>query len=384
MTRRVMISGAMSHYPLGGAGNTWAFLQYILGFQQLGVETYYVEQLDAKDCVDEAGNSSSFAAGINARYFRDVMEHFGLSECSALLEGEGEGYVGLSCAEVERLAASVDLLINLSGRLRLPRIVGAVRRKMYLDMDPGYTQIWQAQYGVDMNLRGHDVYVTVGLNLGKPTCPLPTCGLNWQSTLPPVMLDEWTTTEPPGAAYSTIADWRGFRPIEWQGVWYGQKSDEFLRVLELPQRVAASFELCLLIHPEEQNRETLTQHGWRLTSPAVHAATPDSYRKYIRRSRGEFTVVKPGYALGRSGWFSDRSAVYLAAGRPVIVQETGMSQYLPTGSGLLTFTDLESAAAAVKKVEQQYTHHAAAAAAFAREHLDARRVLPRLLHLAGV
>ncbi len=382
MARRVIISGAISHYPLGGAGNTWAFLQYVLGFQQLGFETYCVEQLHAKDCVDANGNATTFLSSVNASYFRSVMERFALVGRSSLLAGEGEEHVGLSRSKMSDIAAGAELLINLSGRLRAPEILHAVRRRMYLDLDPGYTQIWQTQYGVDMNLRAHDVYVTVGLNLGKPDCPLPTCGLRWHTTLPPVVLSEWHTTLPPGPAYSTVADWRGFRPIEWQGVWYGQKADEFLRLIELPRRVSVPLEICLLINDNESDREKLEQFGWRLESPARHAATPDSYRDYILHSRGEFTVVKPGYVLGRSGWFSDRSALYLAAGRPVIVQDTGFGQYLPAQDGVLTFTDFNSAVEAIERVESDYARHAAAAAAFANEYLDATRVLSRLVQLA--
>jgi hypothetical protein len=259
-----------------------------------------------------------------------------------------------------------------------------MRRRIYLDMDPGYSQIWQEQYGFDMNLSDHDVYVTVGLNLGKPDCPLPTCGIDWQSTLPPVVITEWSTVQPPGKGYSTVADWRGFSPVEWGGIWYNQKADEFKRIIDLPHRLAVPLELCLFIHPNETDRIELERHGWQLVSPRVHAATPDTYRDYIFASRGEFTAVKHGYAAGRTGWFSDRSACYLAAGRPVIMQDTGIGAHVPTGTGVLTFTDIDSAAEAINYVESDYSRHAAAAAAFAREFLDSDLVLSRLLQLAGI
>jgi hypothetical protein len=308
----------------------------------------------------------------------------GLLDHAALLEWPSSSSVGLSLAEVQKVAADIDLLINRSGHLQIDGVLHPVRRRMYLDVDPGYTQIWQEQYGVNMNLPGHDVYVTVGLNLGAGDCPFPTCGVRWHSTLPPVVLSEWAAPAPPGEAYSTIADWRGFNPIEWQGRWYGQKADEFLRVLELPRQVSVPLELCLLISPEEADRATLHRSGWRLVSPEVHAATPHAYRQYIWDARGEFTVVKPGYAAGRTGWFSDRSACYLAAGRPVIMQETGLAGYVPTGVGLLTFTDLASAVEAIHQVEGNYAYHTAGAVEFAREYLDSDRVLPRLLQLAGI
>jgi len=379
-----MIAGALAAHPLGGAGNTWAFLQYVLGFRRLGFDTYYVEHLAADKCIDDDWRPAAFADSANARHFREVMARYDLTDHAALLEWDGAAHVGLGRADIERLARDTALFVNMSGRFHLASILGAARRRLYLDMDPGFVQIWQEQYGVDMNLRGHDVYVTVGLNLGAPDCPLPTCGLQWHTTLPPVVLSEWATTQPAGAAYTTVADWRGYSPVEWHGVWYGQKSEEFLRVLDLPRRVPVPLELCLAIHPDEPDRARLLAHGWHLVEPRARVATLDAYRDYIVGSRGELTAVKNGYAVGRSGWFSDRSACYLAAGRPVIVQDTGLAPHLPVGDGLLVFSDVASAAAAVERVESDYAHHAAAAAALARRHLDSDRVLGRLAELAGL
>lgn len=384
MAIRVMISGAIGSHPLYGAGNSWAFLQYVLGFRKLGIETYYIEELNPEDCVDEAWNSAEFMHSANASYFRALMDRFDLTGTAALLERSGSGYIGLSHAEIETIAPSIDLLINGSGRLHFRPVLDAVRRRVYLDLDPGYTQIWQEGYGVNMNLHNHDVYVTVGLNLGGPECPLPSCGIRWEKTLPPVVMDQWAPFQAPGNAYSTVADWRSFNPVEWRGVWYKQKADEFKRIIELPRRVRVPLELCLAIDPAEPDRLELERQGWRLTSPAVHAATVDAYRQYVRFSRGEFTAVKGGYAAGRTGWFSDRSACYLATGRPVIMQSTGFENYLPVGFGLLTFTDIETAVAAIESVESDYARHARAASDFAREFLDARIVLPRLIELAAV
>jgi hypothetical protein len=384
MATRIMISGSIAGPALGYGGNTWAFLQYILGFRRLGLDTYYVETIGSNDCVDDQSNPVEFSASANVRYFHALTERFGLAGHAALLEQDGPGHVGLSRAEVDQLARDTDLLINVSGHLDLASVLEAVRCRVYVDLDPGYTQIWHERYGVDMNLRGHDMHVTVGLNLGNQDCPFPTCGIRWQATLPPVVLAEWTTHAAPGAAYSTVADWRGFSEVEWDGVRYGQKRDEFLRLIDLPRRVSVPLELCLSIHPDEPDRVTLEEHGWRLVSPRVHATTPDSYRDYIFAARGEFTCVKPGYAAGRTAWFSDRSACYLAAGRPVIMQDTGIGRYVPTGLGLLTFRDAESAIDDFERVERDYERHAAAARDFARSHLDSDRILTRLLELAGV
>jgi hypothetical protein len=384
MAKSILISGRIAASPMGYGGNSWAFLQYILGFRRLGFDVYYVEHLSPTECFDDAWRPASFLDCANTRYFRALIERFELTDRAGLLEWEGSNYVGLSHAEIAKIAPNIDLLINLSGGLHVKSLLAAPRRRMYVDLDPGYTQIWQEEYGLDMNLRGHEVHVTVGLNLGKPDCPFPTCGIDWQTTLPPVVAAEWTTDQSPGPAYSTVADWRGFGSVEWHGIHYGQKADEFLRLIELPRRVSAPFELCLFIHPDEPGRFALEEHGWQLSSPSDQVANPDSYRDYIFRSRGELTAVKQGYAAGRTGWFSDRSGCYLTAGRPVIVQDTGIGRYLPTGSGLLTFDSLETAVVAVEQVESEYPRHATAAAAFAREFLDSDIVLARLLRLAGI
>jgi hypothetical protein len=384
MPKRIMISGAIACHPLFGAGNTWAFMQYVLGFRNLGFEVYYVEQLNQENCVNDEQKPTDFSSSANARYFRSLIGRFDLTGRAALLESEGPGFVGFSHSELAKIARDVDLLINLSGHLHFVFVLSAVRRRMYIDIDPGYTQIWQEQYGVDMNLRGHDIYVTVGLNLGHPDCPLPTCRIHWEKTLPPVVLQEWSTTRAAGKAYSTVADWRGVTPVEWDGLWYNQKADEFKRIIDLPHRVSVPLEICLSIHPDETDLVELKRHGWGIACPTDHAVTPDKYRDYIFASRGEFTAVKSGYVAGRSGWFSDRSACYLAAGRPVIVQDTGIGGYVPTGAGFWTFTDIEGAAEAINRVESDYPRQAAAAVAFAEEFLDSDLVLSRLLQLASL
>jgi hypothetical protein len=383
MPKRIMIAGCIAAAGPGYGGNTWAFLQYILGLRRLGFEPYYVEEIPSDKCVNDKGDRVCFSRSTNASHFHALMERFDLFDHAALFDNHDSGAVGLSRTQVERLAPDIDLLINLSGNLRCESILKKVRRRMYLDMDPGYTQIWR-ELGFDIDLDGYDVYVTIGLNLGKTDCPFPTCGIRWETTLPPVVLGEWVSDHLPGVAYSTIADWRGFKPVQWHGVWYGQKADEFLRLIDLPHRVSVPLEICLLINSNEKARLDLEQHDWHLVSPRDLIATTDAYRNYIVSSRGEFTVAKGGYVAGRTGWFSDRSACYLAAGRPAIVQDTGIANYLPTGSGLLTFSDIDSAAQAINDVESAYDRHAAAAASFAREFLDSDLVLERLVRLSGI
>ncbi|MGH7858915.1 MAG: glycosyltransferase [Candidatus Binatia bacterium] len=384
MSRRIMISGSIGACGPGYGGHCWAVLQYLLGFARLGFETFYVEQLARNRWRDRDDAPAPMAESVNAVYFRAVMERFGLTERSALLDPEGPDHVGLSHVDVERIAQDVELLVNRSGHLQLAGIMSRLRRRLYLDVDPGYTQVWQERYGVDMNLRGHDVYVTVGLNLGEPECPFPTCGIRWEKTLPPVVLADWANEAPAGSSCSTIADWRGFGAIEWQGRWYGQKADVFRRFLGLPKATAVPLELCLLVHPEEDDRVELEANGWRLASPRDCVETPDAYRAYVQASLAEFSVAKEAYAAGNTGWWSDRSSCYLAAGRPVVVHDTGFGRLLPTGQGILPFRDLEGAVEALGRLGAEYERHAIAAREIAREHLDSDRVLARLCELAGV
>ena len=200
---------------------------------------------------------------------------------AALLERDGAGWLGLSRREVLEWADGADLFVNLSGRFHLRDVMRAARRRVYVDLDPGFTQIWQAQYGVDMNLAGHDAYVTVGLNLGRADCRVPTLGLPWRPLCPPVVRrPNGAPLDEVGDAYTTVADWRGYAPIEWEGVWYKQKSDEFLRLIELPGRAPCPLEICLAIHPDEPDLPRLRAHGWQLSrsararaSTARHTAT---------------------------------------------------------------------------------------------------------------
>lgn len=382
MPLRVAVGGGLARHPLHAGGYTWAFLQYVLGFRALGAEVRYLEHLDPGDCVGEDWQPAPFAASANAALFRDVQARFGVAG-SLLLRGS-DAAVGASLADVREWVAAADLFVNLSGRWHLRDVMAAARRRAYVDLDPGFTQIWQAGYGVDMNLDGHDAYVTVGLNLGRPDCPVPTLDRRWHPLPPPVVLAEWQPVPERRDCYTTVADWRGYGPIEWRGVWYGQKADEFVRISDLPRRAPAPLEACLAIHPSEPALPRLRAGGWRLVEPRVGAADVDAYRHYLRTSRGEFSVAKHGYVVGRTGWVSDRTACYLAAGRPAVVQDTGAGRALPLGAGLLTFTGAAGALAALAAVERDWEHHAAAARALAVEHFDARRVLTRLLDVAGV
>lgn len=273
--------------------------------------------------------------------------------------------------------ASAELLLNIMGFIP-PSLVGGVPA-VFLDIDPGYPQMWHELGLVDL-LGGHDQFVTIGANAGGPGCEIPLCGQEWLTTPPPVALDLWPAVAA-GSTFTTVATWRNpYGPVTWNGATYGPRVHEFRKFIELPRLVDAEFEIALDIDAAEvRDLKALEANGWRLVDPRSVSGTPEAYRTYIQRSRGEFCVAQGMYVGTGSGWLSDRSLCYLASGKPVIAQDTGFSAVYPVGEGLLAFSTVEEAAAAIQSIESDYDRHASAARGLAEEYFDAAKVVPALL-----
>ena len=369
---RIAVSGMIAAVPHHG-GATWAVLQYLLGFRELGHEVVFVEQVDAGVAREDSEN---------AAYMRAVAERFDLTDSWALLAAGTERTAGLSYEALRTFARDADVLINISGILTDEELMGAARVKVYLDLDPAFNQLWHAQ-GIDMHFGGHDRFVTVGQAIGTSACTVPTSGIEWIPTVPPVVLTHWPVS-PGGDHITTIGNWRGYGSVEHEGVHYGQKAHSMRGYMGLAARTDAPFRLALDVHPgETPDIEALDRNGWQIVSPAKVAADPDAYRDFIAGSLAELGIAKSGYVLSRCGWFSDRSACYLASGKPVIAQDTGFGRFLPTGEGLLSFATEDDALAAVEDVRSSYDRHARAARDIAEQHLDSRQVLARLLERVG-
>lgn len=368
-----MIAGDPGH---GGA--TWAVLQYVLGLRNLAHDVFLVEPIAAKSIRPEG---VPLAASTNARYFHDLVERFGLEQRAALLREDTKETVGIEYGELLRTAATTDVLINVSGMLSDPHLLGKIDLRVYLDLDPAFNQLWHAVEGVDVRLDGHTHYVTVGTAIGSTACRIPTCGRSWLPTLQPIVLAEWPmTTGNPHAAWTTVGNWRGYGSIEYEGVLFGQKAHSLRRFFGVPRRTSDRFVLALAIHPgEESDLAALADNGWCLVDPAAVAETPDRYQAFIHGSKGEFGVAKSGYVAARCGWFSDRSVCYLASGRPVLAQDTGFDAALPVGEGLLAFSTEDEVIAGIDTINSDYTRHANAARNLAIEYFDSNRVLRRLL-----
>ncbi len=376
----ILVSGMLAGVPHHG-GATWAVLQYVLGLRQLGHDVWFVEP------VDPAGPETASAAGPEAvapetvAYFDLVCRQFDLQDRAALLIRGSRQTIGLPWSRLAAAARDADLLLNLSGLLREESLCEPIPSRLYLDLDPAFTQLWHDVEGIDMGLAGHTCYATVGTALGSKDCPIPTCGVEWIPTLQPVVLDEWPVAgHITRDAFTTIANWRGYGSVQRDGVLYGQKVHALREFIDLPRQAGDRFDLGLAIDPgEERDLRALERGGWNLVDPYAAASTPDRYRRFIAGSLAEVGIAKSGYALSRSGWFSDRSACYLASGRPVLAMETGFSRVLPTGVGLLSFQSSEEALAGIHAIRYDYARQSRAAREIAEAYFDSRTVLSKLL-----
>ena len=379
---RIFVSGMIASDP-HQAGATWAVLQYVLGLRGLGYDVYLVEPIAAA-ALRPLG--TSLPASINADYFRQIASQFGLTDRAALLRQETRETVGMPYDDLLRAAQGSVALINISGMLRESALFEPFPCRVYLDLDPAFNQLWHAAEGIDVRLDGHTHFVTVGCLIGTPRCEIPTCGRDWLPTQPPIMLSEWPVTpESPVAAWTTVGNWRGYGSIQFRGVLYGQRAHSFRRFMELPGRAAGRFQPAIAIHPGEvKDLEAFSTHAWDLVDPTDAAGTPDRYREFIQRSKGELGIAKSGYVESRCGWFSDRSVCYLASARPVVAQDTGFSEYLPTGEGLFAFNTLDDAVDAIETVNADYARHCRRAREIAEAYFRAERVLCRLLERIGV
>lgn len=359
-------------------GATWAVLQYLLGFKRLGHEVYFVEPLSKPSLRPEA---SSFGDSVNAHYFDHVVREAGLERTSALLWEGTKTTVGVAYDELKTIAARADLLINISGMLKDENLTASIPARVYLDLDPAFNQLWHTVEGIDVGFEGHTHFVTVGESVGRADCTVPTCGREWITTKQPIVLSEW----PRGNgiqrdALTSVGNWRGYGSIQDQGKLYGQKAHSLRQFFELPRLTEERITLAFSIHPDEKkDLAALQTNGWDLIDPRQVAGTPLQYQQFIQTSKAEFGIAKSGYVESQCGWFSDRSVCYLASGRPVIAQQTGFSQYLPTGEGLFSFTTKDDVLSAIDEMNRDYAQHSRSARAIAEEYFDSDKVLTRLL-----
>ena len=409
MTTVVISPSNVADYPEGG-GHFWVYMQYVQGLRALGCDVYWLEHF--------RGSGDGQRDKDYLRIFYDRMRQFDLAENVMIHrpsqpvpfadEGFGSKFFG---RDAERLCEQADLLLNFSYAID-PDLLSRFRRSALIDIDPGLLQFWMSQG--QLYVPKHDLYFSTGETTGKPDALFPDCGISWNLIRPVVSLSDWPVVFSPDAkALTTISGWwGGGQEGEWitdgKDVCYeNNKRVSFMQFAELTRHTKQSIELALCLGEGDTletedlksskksigdgftdyvsdaiDRKNLESRGWKIRLASEVTTTPDDYRAYIQNSRGEFSCAKPSCMKFQNAWVSDRSLCYLASGKPVIVQNTGPSSFLPDAEGMFRFNTMDDALSAIDAMNTDYKQHCAAARELAATHFDAEKVLASLLNIA--
>ena len=383
--KRLVVLHLAGRYPLGGIG--WQAVHYLLGLTRLGHDVYYVEDSGVHP-YDPRIRSVAEEGSYSVSFLAEVMARFGLADRWAYVDGVTGTCHGLSRERLRDLYREADGLLNVCGATELKDEHLRCPVRVYIETDPVFEQIRVAEgdHRAIEVLGEHTHHFTYGENLGQPDCPIPLEKFAWRTTRPPVIPDLWDARVDPAAErFTTVATWKNIgKDVQFLGeTYYWSKHMNFLRVADLPSRTRQPLELALEVD-DNATRDLLARKGWLITDAFEASRDITAYQRHIARSRGEFTVSKDLVARTRSGWFSDRSACYLAAGKPVVTQDTAFGKFVPTGEGLFAFETVEEAAAALDEVNRDYPRHCRAARRIALEYFAADRVLGRLCREADL
>jgi hypothetical protein len=381
---KIIVFGILFWYPL--AGVTYQFLHYLLGLRRLGYDPYYIED-SGRWIYDPRLNDLSPDATGNLAAVVPTLEAHGFGNRWAFRGKYPDGKCyGMTDAQIDDLYREADAFLNVTGAQEIRDEHRAVKRRIYVESDPFPMQVKTAlgDDGTIETLAAHDTLFSFGENLGAPDCEVPVEKFRWLPTRQPVAMDLWNGPVTGGSTYNTITTWHNKgKNLEWRGeTWYWTKDREFEKFLDLPGRRPVHFELAATV--DEPVKTLLQDHGWQQRNSLDISRDVDGYRNYIQQSRGEFTVARDQYVRPITGWFSDRSACYLAAGRPVITQETGFSKFLPSGKGLFGFKNMDDILKAVDAIESDYAGNCRAAREIAAEFFAAEKVVGSLMERAGL
>jgi hypothetical protein len=378
---RVAVLGYVVRGPIGGMA--WHHLQYVLGLARLGHEVRFVEDSDDyPGCYDPERGVVDENPAYGLRFGSAAFDRLGLSDCWAYHDAHSGRWHGPAGDSILDWLTRANLLLNVSGVNPLRPWLMAIPARAFIDTDPAFTQI---RHLTDPSARSraaaHTAFFTFGENIPAGRSSAPDDGFPWRPTRQPVVFDAWPATPaPPDSRFTTVMQWDSYPAREYGGQQYGMKSESFGPYLDLPERCGRMFELA--VGSASAPRDQLRDRGWLLRDPLEVTRDPWVYQEYIRGSKAEFGVAKHGYVVGRTGWFSERTACYLASGRPVVVQDTGFTDWLSAGGGVVGFATPEAAAAGVEEIGRRYEFHALQARAVAAEYFDSGKVLPRLLEEA--
>jgi len=379
---RIVLASSIFRYPMGGM-MSW-MLQYLVGYRSLGHEVTYVEKAaQADDCFDPTTDTMSDDCRYGVRAVGDLLERFGFGDRWHFLDVAGRSY-GLDPARVQAAFDSADLFADMGSGQRWLAQAGGSRLRVLIDSEPGFTQMKMARrLAKGKSLPAFDLYYTPGKNIGTAESSAPTAGKAWRPLTEPVALELFPVeAADPEAPFTTVMTWKSFQTREFEGKRYGHKDIEFEKFEALPRFTRAPLELA--VSGRDVPRERLARAGWRVRDANQVSTSFESYAEYVRRSRGEFSVCKNCFVETHSGWFGDRAGVYLASGRPVVMQDTGWSAHLPCGEGVLPVRTVDEAAAALDEVGRRYADHAHRAREIAETHLAAEKVLGGFLAELGI
>jgi hypothetical protein len=383
---RIVVLHLAIRYPF--AGVVWQLLHHLIGFRALGLDVYYIEDHSAY-AYDAVGHTLTPDSSNNLKLVGGILERFGFAGRWAFRDPITHEYVGMSTAKCLELVRESDAVINLCGASEPREEHLASPLMVYIETDPGVFQvnIERRDPMALLNAKAHKLFFTYAANIGAPDCPLPLGGLKWHATRPPVLFDEWHPGIGPASpvAFTTVGTWRNKgNDVEIGGsTYYWSKHVNFANVLDVAARAHQPIELATDIDSGPDYDRALAG-GFTFRPVVPMSLDIDEYRNYISSSRGEFTVSKDLYVRAHSGWFSDRTVCYLAAGRPVITQFTGFEKYLPCGTGLLGFDDADGAVDAIARINADYPRHAKAAREIACEYFDAIKLLDEIADKAGL
>ena len=375
---RIIVLGFIVRGPLGGMA--WSNLEYLRALRRLGHDVFFAEDSgDYPGCVDPSTNLTDTDPSYGLKFAAQALSGIGFGDRWVYHDAHTGRWLGPCANSIELICRSADVVLNLCGVNPLRSWLAAVPVRILVDEDPVFTQVRHLTDPPALAAaREHNAFFTFAENFGQCGCRVPQDGLPWRPTRQPVVLqDRAVAPGVPEGTFTTVMLWQSYEPCEYQGVRYGLKAASFPRYMDLPQRVEGPFELAM--GGADVPTEELTRMGWRLRNGTEITLDVPTYESYIRNSKGEFSVAKHGYTVSRSGWFSERSVMYLATGRPVILEDTGFSAWMKTGEGILPFTNADEAAAAVENVHSQYERHCRKARQAAEEYFDSRQVLTRLL-----
>jgi hypothetical protein len=380
---RIIVLGYVVRMPIGGLA--WHYLQYVLGLARAGHDVYYVEdsrflEEDEYDLFydpEDTNGENSPAFGLS--FASDLFDRFGLGGRWAFYNAGRDEWQGPAANGILKTCQTADVLLNVSAVNPLRPWLMQVPHRIFIDTDPAFSQVRNLTNAPKRRLASrHTDFFSFGENIASGLSTVPKDGFLWKPARQPVVMDVWPVQPtPPAARFTSVIAWTSYWTEEYDGVRYGHKSDSFSAFLDLPRTAGPILEMAF-IGPAEV-RQRLLASGWAIVEGTKATRDPWSYQSYLAGSKGEFGIAKQGYVTSRCGWFSERSANYLASGRPVVVQDTGFTDWMQTGAGVLPFTNPDEAVAAIEEVSRRYEYHCRAAREVAEEYFDSDKVLNRLI-----